>query len=85
MGPRIERYTIVIARFPFSDLTGSIDRPTLVMANAGLGDWILGQITTNPFIDELAIELTDDSLSAGSLNEVSYFRPNKLFTGNERT
>ena len=83
MGPRIERSTIVIARFPFSDLTGSIDRPTLVMANAGLGDWILGQITTNPFIDELAIELTDDSLAAGSLNEVSYFRPNKLFTGNE--
>ena len=83
MGPRIERSTIVIARFPFSDLTGSIDRPTLVMANAGLGDWILGQITTNPFIDELAIELTDDSLSAGSLNEVSYFRPNKLFTSSE--
>ena len=53
------------------------------MANAGLGDWILGQITTNPFVDELAIELTDDSLSVGSLNEVSYFRPNKLFTSSE--
>ena len=83
MGPRIERSAIVIAQFPFSDLTGSINRPTLVMANGCLGDWILGQITTNPFIDDLAIELTDDSLSAGSLNTVSYFRPNKLFTSSE--
>ena len=53
------------------------------MADGGLGDWILGQITTNPFIDDLATELTDNSLSVGSLNTVSYFRPNKLFTGNE--
>ena len=53
------------------------------MANGGLGDWILGQITTNPFIDDLAIELTEDNLSAGSLNSVSYFRPNKLFTSSE--
>ena len=53
------------------------------MANAGLGDWVLGQITTNPIIDDLAIELTDDSLSAGSFNTVSYFRPNKLFTSSE--
>ena len=83
MGPSIERSAIVIAQFPFSDLTGSINRPTLVLANAGLGDWILGQITTNPFIDDQAIELTDDSLSAGSLNSVSYFRPNKLFTSSE--
>ena len=54
-----------------------------MLANAGLGDWVLGQITTNREIDDLAIELTNDSLSAGFLLEVSYFRPNKLFTGNE--
>ena len=54
-----------------------------MLANAGLGDWVLGQITTNAEIDDLAIELTNDSLSAGFLQEVSYFRPNKLFTGNE--
>ena len=83
MGPRIQRSTIVIARFPFTDLTGSIDRPTLVLANAGLGDWVLGQITTNREIDDLAIELTNDSLSAGFLLEVSYYRPNKLFTASE--
>ena len=83
MGPRIERSTIAIAQFPFSDLTGSINRPTLVLSNAGLEDWVLGQITTNAEIDDLAIELTNDSLSTGFLLEVSYFRPNKLFTAHE--
>ena len=83
MGPRIERSAIAIARFPYSNLTRVTERPTLVLANAGRGDWILGQITTNREIDHLAIELTNDSLSAGFLLEVSYFRPNKLFTGNE--
>ncbi len=60
MGPRIERSTIAIAQFPFSDLTGSINRPSLVLANAGLGDWVLGQITTNADVDDLVIELTDE-------------------------
>ena len=83
MGLSLEESTIVIARFPYSDLTRSTLRPTLVLANAGLGDWILGQITTNAEIDDLAIELTNDSLAQGSLHTVSYFRPNKLFTGNE--
>ena len=43
----------------------------------------MGQITTNADIDGSAIELTDNSLELGSLRFVSYFRPNKLFTGNE--
>lgn len=55
----------------------------MALARAGLYDWILGQITTNANIDNMAIELTDDSLARGSLRSVSYFRPNKLFTGNE--
>ena len=82
MGPRIQRSTIVIARFPYSDLTRFTNRPALVLANAGLGDWILGQITTNGEIDDVAIELTNDCLAAGSLTALGYYRPNKLFTGN---
>ena len=84
MGPGIQRSTIVIARFPYSDLTRFTDRPALVLGNAGLGDWVLGQMTTNSEVDDLAIELTNDSLEVGSLNTVSYYRPNKLFTGNIR-
>ncbi len=34
-------------------------------------------------MDSLAIELTNDSVDQGFLRNVSYFRPNKLFTGSE--
>ena len=83
MGPSLERCTIAIARFPYSDLTNWPIRPVVVLARAGSEDWVLGQITTNADIDGSAIELTDDSLELGSLRYVSYYRPNKLFTGNE--
>ena len=43
----------------------------------------MGQITTNADIDGAAIALTNESLEQGSLRYVSYYRPNKLFTGNE--
>ena len=43
----------------------------------------MGQITSNADTDNLAIELTNDSLDEGFLRLVSYFRPNKLFSGNE--
>ena len=83
MGPFVERCSIAIARFPYSDLSNWPVRPVVVLANAGPEDWILGQITTNSDIDGSAIELTNDSLELGSLRFVSYYRPNKLFTGNE--
>ncbi len=83
MGLSVEICAIVIARFPFSDLTNWPIRPAVVLANAGRGDWVLGQVTSNADIDNLAIELTNDSLDRGFLRSVSYFRPNKLFTGNE--
>ena len=83
MGLSVERSAIVTARFPFSDLTDWRVRPVVVLGSAGRGDWLLGQVTSNADVDGLAIELTNDSLDRGFLRNVSYFRPNKLFTGNE--
>ena len=83
MGPSVERSAIVTARFPFSDLTDSRIRPAVVLASAGRRDWLLGQVTSNVDVDSLAVELTNDSLDRGFLRNVSYFRPNKLFTGSE--
>jgi mRNA interferase MazF len=51
-----------------------------VLANAGRDDWILCQITSNPYGDPRAVALTDDSFSVGSLRVASYARPGKLFT-----
>jgi mRNA interferase MazF len=66
--------------FPFSDLSQTKLRPALVLADAGRGDWILCQITSNVYGDTRAIQLADDSFKSGSLRVVSYARPGKLFT-----
>lgn len=73
---------VVLIPFPFSDLSQTKLRPALVLAAAGRGDWLLCQITSNPYGDANAIELRDDSFQTGSLRVVSYARPGKLFTAN---
>jgi mRNA interferase MazF len=74
--------TVVLVPFPFSDLSGSKLRPSLVLANAGRGDWILCQITSNPYGDSSAIPITNDDFEKGSLQIQSDARPTKLFTAN---
>jgi len=79
----MKRGSVVLVRFPFSDLSASKLRPAIILAKVGRGDYILVQVTSNPYGDELAIELTDDSFQTGSLKRTSYARPGKLFTANE--
>ncbi|MCK9994262.1 MAG: mRNA interferase MazF [Alphaproteobacteria bacterium] len=74
---------IVILPFPFSDLSQSKFRPALLLADAGRGDWIACQITSNPYADAHAIALTDSDFLSGGLQLLSYARPGKLFTANE--
>ncbi|NCP88543.1 MazF family transcriptional regulator [bacterium] len=75
---------IVVIPFPFSDLSGTKLRPAVVMADAGRGDWLLCQVTSNPYSDPGAIRITGEDLQKGALtSEVSFARPIKLFTANE--
>jgi mRNA interferase MazF len=71
---------VVLVPFSFSDLSNSKLRPAVVLADAGRNDWILCQITSNPYGDTRAIELLDTSFAKGSLVLKSYARPGKLFT-----
>lgn len=73
---------VVLVRFPFSDLSQTKLRPAVVLADAGLGDWILCQVTSKPYTDARAIKLEDASFATGSLRVLSYARPGKLFTAN---
>jgi len=73
--------SVVLVRFPFSDLSQAKLRPAVVLANAGRGDWVLCQITSNPYGDRLAIAIRDADFAVGSLRLVSHARPGKLFTG----
>lgn len=71
---------VILVPFPFSDLSQSKLRPAVVLADAGRGDWVLCQVTSNPYGDPSAIGITDECFTQGSLRITSYARPGKLFT-----
>lgn len=73
---------VVLVRFPFSDLSQTKVRPAVVLADVGRGDCILCQITSKPYGDPSAIELSSPAFASGSLRVTSYARPAKLFTAN---
>ena len=75
----IARRQVVLLPFPFSDLSAQKLRPALVLADAGKGDWLLSQITSKPYADARAVQLTDADFASGSLHLVRYARPAKLF------
>ncbi len=74
--------SVVLVRFPFSDLSSSKLRPAVVLAFTGRDDWILCQVTSNPYSDSTAIRINESDFEIGSLKKVSYARPGKLFTAN---
>ncbi len=74
---------VVLVRFPFSDLTGAKLRPAVVLAESGRGDWVVCQVTSNPYGDPCAIHLGDEDMNSGSLRRTSFARPGKLVTLHE--
>ena len=75
--------SIVVVEFPFTDLSGSKLRPAVVLCDAGRGDWLLCQITSNPHSDPGAVKITPENLASGSLAMLSFARPTKLFTASD--
>jgi len=57
---------VILVPFPFSDLSQAKLRPAVVLAEAGKNDWILCQITSNPYGDAKAITLLNSSFQNGS-------------------
>jgi mRNA interferase MazF len=82
VGPFATRQVVLLS-FPFSDLAASKLRPALVMAEAGKGDWVLCQITSNAYADSNAIPLLETDFSDGGLRRISFARASKLFTAHE--
>ncbi len=58
---------VVLVRFPFSDLSASKLRPAVVLADVDRNDWILCQVTSNPYADLRAVEIGDSDFASGSL------------------
>ena len=61
---------VVVLPFPFSDLSRKKLRPALLLADAGRGDWIACQITSNPYADNRAITLAESEFVEGGLQRV---------------
>jgi mRNA interferase MazF len=74
---------VVLVPFPFSDLTRTKMRPAVVLADAGRDDWILCQVTSNPYGDKRSIPFNAQDFTQGGLRVTSYARPGKLFTANQ--
>ncbi len=74
---------VVLVPFPFSDLSKSKMRPAIVLAGVGRYDWVLCQVTSNPYGDEKSIRLTRQDFRHGELRVTSYARPGNLFTANQ--
>jgi mRNA interferase MazF len=74
---------VILLPFPFSDLSESKLRPALLLAAAGRGDWLLCQITSNPYADARAVMLVEDDFAQGGLQRTSHARASKLFTAHE--
>ncbi|MDR4496845.1 MAG: type II toxin-antitoxin system PemK/MazF family toxin [Candidatus Scalindua sp.] len=74
--------SVVLIPFPFSDLSQSKLRPSVVLARSGKEDWILCQVTSKRYMDAKAVEITDQNFQTGSLRVTSFARPGKLFTAN---
>lgn len=61
---------IILLPFPYSDLSAQKLRPALILADAGRGDWLLCQITSNPYADPAAVELKQDAFSQGDYSVI---------------
>jgi mRNA interferase MazF len=74
---------VVLVSFPFSELSTVKLRPAVCLADAGKGDWILCQITSNAYGDPNATPLDASDFATGGLLVASVARPGKLFTARQ--
>jgi len=75
--------TVVLIKFPFSDLSKVKLRPALVLALTSKNDFLLCQITSKRYGDDKSVELQTNDMRNGSLHKLSYVRYTKIFTANK--
>jgi len=71
---------VVVAPFPFSDLSDAKKRPALVVAALTGDDVLLCQITSKTITDNYAVPIADTDFTSRGLHQPSNIRPNRLFT-----
>ena len=74
---------IVLAPLSFTDLSGSKNRPVLVVADVGMQDWVVCQITSQYPGRPREIAITKNDMQSGRVINDSWVRPGRLSTLNE--
>lgn len=71
---------VVLATFPFSDLTINKLRPCLVIGIAEFNDIVLCQITSKQYQSKRAVRLLKSDFIKGTIVTNSFIRPDKIAT-----
>lgn len=71
---------VVLATFPFSDLTSKKLRPCFIVGIAEFNDVVLCQITSQRYESKRAVPLRTADFKEGSIARESFIRPDKLAT-----
>ena len=74
---------VVLAPFPFTDLSEIKVRPAVVLASVGTQDWVLCEITSSQQVRDLYIAIGPGDMATGSLKLRSWARPDRLTTLND--
>ena len=75
---------VVLAPFPFTDLSEIQVRPAVVVADVGTQDWVLCEITSSSQLRSLYIAIGPGDMERGRLRHRGWARPDRLYTVNER-
>ena len=70
-------------RLPRTDLSPDVPRPALVVADVGMGDWVMCRITSRNSVRSDRIAINTPDLGTGRLPLSSWVRPGRLFTLHE--
>ena len=71
---------VVLATFPFSDLSSKKLRPCLMIGFADFDNILLCQITSKDYGSKKAVKLLKSDFSKGTLVINSFIRPDKIAT-----
>ena len=74
---------IVLTPFPFTDLSATKIRPAVVVAEVGMHDWIVCEVTSSRQLRKPFIAIVPSDMARGSLKSPSRVRPDRLATLND--
>ena len=74
---------IVEVWFPFTNLRGGKNRPAVVLADVGMNDWVLCELTSRSQSRPGDVEVTPVDMQSGNLARNSWARVGRLHTLND--